>query len=57
MSAVCNCPMKGETDSSVERCSAPGPDGVRCTRPDGHDGQHTACNVLEHPATVWSEGV
>lgn len=55
--AVCDCVMEGETDASVDRCGdhveLP-TTGYICTRPAGHDGPHTACNVSEHPAWVWS---
>jgi len=50
---VCDCVMEGDTDASVDRCDARGPGGVMCTRPAGHDGKHTACNVAQHPAEVW----
>lgn len=53
MTGVCDCPMRGETDASADRCSEDGPNGCVCTRPDGHDGPHTACNVIEHPSEVW----
>jgi hypothetical protein len=50
---TCDCPIKGDTDADVDRCCAAGPDGFRCTRPEGHGGEHTACNVAEHPAEAW----
>lgn len=53
MTGRCDCPMEGETDAAVQRCNADSPNGAMCTRPDGHDGPHTACNVLEHPTETW----
>lgn len=49
----CDCPMQGETPADEERCMDEKEQGVICSKPDGHDGPHAACNVAEHPMEVW----
>lgn len=63
---LCDCPIKGESDPEAERCMAEGVfrsrhgDGEtyaqHCTRPEGHDGPHSACSVSKHPAEIWGGG-
>lgn len=51
----CNCVSEG-TDRD-ENCgsSTEDPDGHRwlCTKPEGHIGPHSACNLVKHPAWTW----
>jgi len=49
----CDCALEGESNPDAARCHASGPDGVICSRPDGHDGPHAACNPVEHPVATW----
>jgi hypothetical protein len=55
MSGPCECAHATDRDPDVDDCLAEGPNGDLCTRPEGHDGPHTACNVVEHPGTTWSD--
>jgi len=52
---TCDCPLRGDSDPSAERCHEPGPRETICTRPAGHDGPHAACSVAEHPVVTWEE--
>lgn len=48
----CECILKRESDDSTV-CNAESSNGNLCGRPDGHDGEHVACSVAEHPVEVW----
>lgn len=48
----CDCVLEGDTPASEPRCGDTN-GGMHCTRPEGHDGPHSACNPAEHPATTW----
>lgn len=50
----CECIMKRES-SDMSVCNAESDDGNLCGRPDGHDGQHVACSVAEHPVEVFEQ--
>lgn len=52
----CDCPMQGESDGSLPRCHADGPNGVLCSRPEGHPGEHVACAPNAHPLKTWGDG-
>lgn len=49
----CDCVIKKEPRDV--NCSDTSPDGYVCTKPEGHDGRHSACGVTEdeHPIEVW----
>lgn len=55
--APCDCPFEGDTPASESRCSASTSTEDRsrwlCTRPEGHDGPHSACLPNEHPVHTW----
>lgn len=38
-----------------DECEAPGPQGLVCTRPQGHDGPVHAAHVQDEPVAVWVE--
>lgn len=44
-----------ETNPLVsEGCPASHPEGYLCTREEGHEGDHVACGVSDHPIVIWS---
>lgn len=54
----CECPGRSDDDQNGARCDAHVTTADRsrwlCTRPDGHDGPHSACVPGgEHPVHVW----
>ena len=49
----CDCPFRGETASTVDRCGAER-NGMVCSKPAGHTGPHAACSVVEHPTATWA---
>ena len=49
---LCECMMRRESDNTT-LCDARSDDGNLCTRPNGHDGPHSACSVASHPIEVW----
>lgn len=48
----CQCVLRRETDDQSV-CYAESDGGNLCGKPEGHDGPHAACNVVEHPMEVW----
>lgn len=55
---VCECVVNGHHDADDSECLAElrrENGSVVCTRPAGHDGSHSACNVQQHPITVWDQ--
>jgi len=48
----CQCLVEREQDDQPN-CGAESPSGSLCTRPEGHDGSHSACSVAQHPVEVW----
>lgn len=52
----CDCPLRGETPAEVDRCDVENEDlDLICSLPEGHDGQHVACSVQEHPVAAWGD--
>lgn len=50
----CNCILEGDDDRPDTACNEKSPDGtLLCSKPDGHDGPHAACNFHIHPVDVW----
>lgn len=51
----CECVSRHpELFEDVGPCGVDGPNGLSCTRPDGHGGLHTACGAM-HPSHGWSD--
>lgn len=55
----CECAHKHpelyEGGERIHTCGDESPDGLRCTRPEGHDGPHSGCNIGSHPVDVWGQ--
>lgn len=52
----CNCPLKADEDRGMSACNAEHPESdFLCSKPEGHNGPHAACNVVEHPVATWEQ--
>jgi len=50
----CECVIQSESDHvHAGVCNVESPEGNLCSRPSGHDGPHSACNVSQHPIETW----
>jgi len=48
------CPRADAYPGDTPTCNASN-GGVSCTRPVGHAGPHTACNVARHQIETWTD--
>lgn len=52
----CNCILKGDHRGEGGLCNEKSDGGNLCSKPQGHDGPHSACTTAVHPVETWGEG-
>jgi hypothetical protein len=50
---ACGCAIRNDVPDDADACGATSPNDLRCTKPPGHDGQHAACSLSQHPIEAW----
>lgn len=52
---ACECLLHadhGDREECLDECPNT---GLKCSRPEGHDGPHAGCTPAEHPAMAWGD--